>query len=95
MLKYFKGPLLLFISFMLAVYSLLAFLTYNHIEAKIDKIDTLHEEVQQVLDDDGELSYAQRSAYNREVDHYDKLQSLLQSFWMKWVFNFPEFTRIE
>ncbi|WP_096187597.1 hypothetical protein [Evansella halocellulosilytica] len=89
--KQLKGPLILFTVLIAALYSILSYHTYRSIEAKSIKIEALQEEVER----SDEISSSKKASFNRELENYERLQSLLQSFWMKWVFDFPEFNPIE
>ena len=95
MRKIFKKPFIIFAVLMAAFYGTLAFLTYNSIQVKIVKIERLHEEIQVELEENEEVSYTKRVAFNRELHQYDRLQNLMQSFWMKWLIDLPEYNPIE
>ena len=83
--------ILLLLSFILLFfYGLLASLTYVSIQTQIDKMEVLEEQYKQ-LEDSGSVPYAFKQSYTREHTIYEKLQTRLQSFWMKWIFQFPEF----
>ncbi|ART76051.1 hypothetical protein B4U37_08400 [Sutcliffiella horikoshii] len=73
-------------------YGMFSALTYNSIQFKIEKLEVLEE---QYLEKDakGEIPYAFKQQYAKEYNEYDRLQNRLQSFWMKWVFDFPEFKK--
>lgn len=85
-LKYILS-LLLLASFL---YGALAALTYNTIQIKIEKLDVLEQELME-KEEQGEVSYSFKQNYNKEYNTYLHLQTRLQSFWMKWIFNFPEY----
>ena len=83
--------MLLLLSFILLFfYGLLASLTYVSIQTQIDKMEVLEEQYIQ-LEDSGSIPYAFKQRYTREYTIYEKLQTRMQSFWMKWIFQFPEF----
>lgn len=84
-----KG-LLVFFLISTIMYSLLAVLTYNSIQIKIEKLEVLEQELLE-KEAEGNVPYAFRQIYQREYATYDRLQNRLQSFWMKWIFDFPEF----
>ncbi|WP_404449651.1 hypothetical protein LG307_08150 [Sutcliffiella horikoshii] len=67
-------------------------LTYNSIQIKVEKLEILEE---QYLEKElqGDVPYAFKQQYTKEYQEYDRLQNRLQSFWMKWVFDFPEFKK--
>ncbi|WP_078381194.1 hypothetical protein [Sutcliffiella halmapala] len=84
-----KLLLLYFLTFTI-IYGLLAVLTYNSIQVKIEKLELLEQELIE-KQATGDVPYAFRQTYQREYNTYERLQNRLQSFWMKWIFNFPEF----
>jgi len=85
-LKYILS-LLLIASFL---YGGLAALTYNSIQIKIEKLEVLEQELLE-KEEQGEVSYSFKQTYKKEYDTYMHLQTRLQSFWMKWIFDFPEY----
>ncbi|MBM7621563.1 hypothetical protein JOC95_003452 [Bacillus tianshenii] len=72
------------------LYGALAALTYNTIQIKIEKLDVLEQELME-KEKQGEVSYSFKQNYKKEYDTYMHLQTRLQSFWMKWIFDFPEY----
>ncbi|MGD6782304.1 hypothetical protein ACQCT3_12125 [Sutcliffiella horikoshii] len=70
-------------------YGMFSILTYNSIQIKIEKLEVLEEQYL-VKDAQGEVPYSFKQQYAKEYHEYDRLQNRLQSFWMKWVFDFPE-----
>ena len=83
--------MLLLLSFILLFfYGLLAGLTFVSIQTQIDKMEVLEEQYIQ-LEESGSIPYAFKQSYAREYTIYEKLQTRMQSFWMKWIFQFPEF----
>ncbi|MGD6871896.1 hypothetical protein ACQCU1_06775 [Sutcliffiella horikoshii] len=73
-------------------YGMFSALTYNSIQIKIEKLEVLEEQYLE-KDAQGEIPYAFKQQYAKEYNEYDRLQNRLQSFWMKWVFDFPEFKK--
>jgi hypothetical protein len=71
-------------------YGMFAVLTYNSIQIKIEKLEILEQEYIK-KEQQGSVPYAFKQQYTREYMDYDRLQNRLQSFWMKWIFEFPEF----
>ncbi|WP_096154851.1 MULTISPECIES: hypothetical protein [Bacillus] len=83
--------MLLLLSFILLFfYGLLAGLTYTSIQTQIDKMEVLEEQYIQ-LEESGNTPYVFKQSYIREFTTYERLQSRMQSFWMKWIFDFPDF----
>jgi uncharacterized protein YchJ len=72
------------------LYGALAALTYNSIQIKIEKLDVLEQEMLE-KEEQGEVSFYFKQNYKKEYDTYMHLQTRLQSFWMKWIFDFPEY----
>ncbi|WP_226680847.1 hypothetical protein [Sutcliffiella horikoshii] len=73
-------------------YGMFAMLSYNSIQLKIEKLEVLEEQYIK-KEADGEVPYSIKQQYAKEYHEYDRLQNRLQSFWMKWVFYFPEFKK--
>jgi hypothetical protein len=72
------------------LYGVLAALTYNTIQIKIEKLDVLEQELLE-KEEQGEVSFSFKQNYKKEYDTYMHLQTRLQSFWMEWIFDFPEY----
>ncbi|WP_417897044.1 hypothetical protein ABN702_11725 [Bacillus haimaensis] len=74
------------------LYGGLAALTYNSIQIKIEKLEVLEQELLE-KEKQGEVSYSFKQAYLKEYNTYVRLQARLQSFWMKWIFDFPDYKK--
>lgn len=74
------------------LYGGLAALTFNSIQIKIEKLEVLEQELLD-KEEKGEVSYTFKQAYLKEYNTYVRLQTRLQSFWMKWIFDFPEYKK--
>ena len=85
-----RNMLLLLSFILLFFYGLLAGLTYVSIQTQIDKMEVLEEQYNE-LEEAGTIPYAFKQSYIREYTTYERLQSRVQSFWMKWIFDLPEF----
>ena len=73
-------------------YGMFSVLSYNSIQIKIEKLEVLEEEyLEKELK--GDVPYTFKQQYTKEYQEYDRLQNRLQSFWMKWVFDFPDFKK--
>ncbi|MCG1020347.1 hypothetical protein [Sutcliffiella horikoshii] len=88
----FKKFLLMYGIILAMFYGMFSVLSYNSIQIKIEKLEILEEEYLK-KEAQGEVPYSFRQQYNKEYQEYDKLQNRLQSFWMKWVFDFPEYKK--
>ncbi|WP_223700475.1 hypothetical protein [Sutcliffiella deserti] len=82
--------ILLYLLVTSTLYGLLAGLTYHTIQLKIEKMELLETEYIE-KEAQGEVSYSFKQTYEKEYELYNRLQTLFQSFWMKWIFDFPEF----
>ncbi|MEA3321785.1 MAG: hypothetical protein U9Q88_17485 [Bacillota bacterium] len=87
-----KKFLLLYVAFMGLLYGLFSVLSYNSIQIKMEKLEVLEEQYMK-KEAEGEVPYSFKQQYTKEYQEYDRLQNRLQSFWMKWVFDFPEFKK--
>ncbi|NMH73188.1 hypothetical protein HF078_08900 [Bacillus sp. RO2] len=87
-----KKFLLLYVAFMGLLYGLFSVLSYNSIQIKMEKLEVLEEQYIK-KEAEGEVPYSFKQQYTKEYQEYDRLQNRLQSFWMKWVFDFPEFKK--
>ncbi len=85
-----KKFLLLYTVIVGLFYGMFAVLSYNSIQIKIEKLEVLEEQYLE-KEAQGEVPYSFKQQYAKEYHEYDRLQNRLQSFWMKWVFDFPEF----
>jgi hypothetical protein len=74
------------------LYGLFSVLSYNSIQIKMEKLEVLEEQYMK-KEAEGEVPYSFKQQYTKEYQEYDRLQNRLQSFWMKWVFDFPEFKK--
>lgn len=90
-----KKPLLSFIAILVILYSGFSYLTYQSIRTKEVKIAEMEKEVHATLEKNGELSFNDKKKYNSEVDIYVRSQGLLQSFWLKWIFDFEEYEKLD
>lgn len=73
-------------------YGLFSLLSFNSIQIKIEKLEVLEQELIE-KESKGEVPYTFKQQYTKEYVEYDRLQNRLQSFWMKWIFDFPEFKK--
>lgn len=84
-----KRFLLMYAAILGLFYGMFSVLSYNSIQIKIEKLEVLEEEyLEKELK--GDVPYTLKQQYTKEYQEYDRLQNRLQSFWMKWVFDFPD-----
>ncbi|RNA68595.1 hypothetical protein [Alteribacter keqinensis] len=74
------------------VYGTLSYATYNLIWINAEKLETMEPEIIEAKEAGETLPFRERYAYESTYNLYHKSQNLLQSFWMKYIFPFPEFT---
>lgn len=72
------------------LYSFLAVMTYQNIQLQIVKLQQLEEQYDK-REAQGEVPSKLRQDYERQYNTYQRQLSRVQSFWMKWIFDFPEF----
>ncbi|KMJ58359.1 hypothetical protein AB685_10705 [Bacillus sp. LL01] len=87
-----KKLLLMYGMVLTLFYGVFSVLTYNSIQIKMEKLEVLEQEYI-IKEEQGEVPYAFKQQYGKEFKEYERLQNRLQSFWMKWVFHFPEFKK--
>ncbi|TYS70879.1 hypothetical protein FZC76_02990 [Sutcliffiella horikoshii] len=85
-----KKLLLMYVAIMGLLYGMFSVLSYNSIQIKMEKLEVLEEQYLK-KEAEGEVPYSFKQQYTKEYLEYDRLQNRLQTFWMKWVFDFPEF----
>ena len=86
LLNYFS----IFIVIILVFYSFFAVLTYKNIQTQIEKLELLEERYVQA-EANGEVPFKLRQDYEIQYNTYERQLSRVHSFWMKWVFDFPDF----
>ncbi|PYZ98945.1 hypothetical protein CR205_10350 [Alteribacter lacisalsi] len=69
----------------------MSYLSYQMILSSSDKLEQLEPAIIEAEEAGITLPYPQRSEYRRTYELYHNAQNLLQSFWFKYVFEFPEY----
>ncbi|WP_096440014.1 hypothetical protein [Alteribacter populi] len=75
----------------LLIYVTLAYFTYGMINSSAEKLSVMEQEITEAEETGEVLSFQERNEYRRTYDLYYKSQRLIQSFWMRYIFDFPEF----
>ncbi|TMW70329.1 hypothetical protein [Alteribacter natronophilus] len=76
---------------LITLYFGMSYMTFQMIQSTGDKLETLEPALNEAEEQGIALPYVQRQEYKRTYELYHGAQNLLQSFWFKWVFDFPEY----
>jgi len=77
------------------IYMMMSLHMYQSIAKSEDKLAELHSKIELMQQSNKEIPFALRKDYSEELVLYKRKQGLLQSFWMKYVFQFKEYENLK
>lgn len=81
-----KKPFLRVFLIVLVAYVAMSSFSYYQIQKRAESLTALEEKIKQ-----GEVEYSVKQQYKNDIVTYQRSQNLLQSFWLKYLFDFPDF----
>jgi hypothetical protein len=77
------------LSFILVLYFTASFFGYRSIWAASDRVEKSHQVIIEQVEKGNTFIHPQINNYNEEIEIYERNKSLMQTFWLKYIFDFP------
>jgi hypothetical protein len=86
-----KKQVIFGLSFILLLYFTASFFGYRSIWAASERVEKSHLVLIEEVEKGNTFIHPQINKYNEEIEIYERNKSLLQTFWIKFIIDFPSY----